>query len=525
MTGLSIVRYAYFMKKQVMKKKHSPGPVIAFAAIALISAAISVVTGLFDFANASVTVKEAFFESIESGALGNMPEVIIGVLGLSVTVVAIIVELASNRYTSRITELFMSSAVNISILGFFVVTGVVCVWESTISVSSHVPVAGSIVIMVLVITSLLLLLPYFAFVFHFLNPHNIIDRMAGSVFSAIQKGGHSSSRHRSDRMKKHAVQGIEQLADVASGAIESKDKVVCMNAAAALGKLTVEYLQAKPEFEDSWFLLNSSIKENPDFVSMQQDVLIDIEQKRYWVEMKILRQFQDLYGESLNRMRDINYLLAIHTRKIAEQAAVARETAIVTLCVKFFNTYLRATINAKDVRTAYNVLNQYRLLAQSTLNFDDGKTAVEIAKMFKYYGQLGFSQGLAFILETAAYDLCELNELAFTNNSRNQHELLDIFLDVDKEAEENHSMEASLRGVRKAQIKLATFYLTHDAEDRAKIIFNDMKNELPSRLNSIREEFANITTREFWEINDRGVNFDYLEEERRNALRLFFSWF
>ena len=31
------------------------------------------------------------------------------------------------------------------------------------------------------------------------------------------------------------------------------------------------------------------------------------------------------------------------------------------------NSYLRATLNARDVRTAYNVLNQYRLLVEAML--------------------------------------------------------------------------------------------------------------------------------------------------------------
>ena len=517
--------YPSFMKNQVLKKKHTAGPFIAFFAIAAISLFISSLTVFFDFANNDVSIKEAFFNSIESGALGNMPEVIIGVLGLSVTVVAIIVELASNRYTPKITELFMSSGVNIAILGFFVVTGVVCVWESTISGSSHVPQAGAIVTTVLVLLSLLLLLPYFAFVFHFLNPHNIIDRMAASVFTAMQRGAGSKNIKFADRKKRSVSYGIEQLADVASGAIESKDKVVCMHATTALGRLAEEYIQAKKTFLPHWFSINSSIKDNPDFVSMQQDVLVDIEKNKIWIEMKILRQFQDLYGEALNRMRDINYLLAIHTRKIAEHAKKSGDEPVVTVCVKFFNTYLRATINAKDVRTAYNVLNQYRLFAQNVITFNGGHVTIEIAKMFKYYGQLAFSQGLAFILETAAYDLCEINELAFKSNAPNQKELLEIFLDVDKEAEENHTLEASLRGVRKAQIKLATFYLTRNKEDLAKIIFNDMKDEIPSRLISIYEEFSNITTKDFWEINDRGVNFDYLDKDRRDALEIFYSWF
>ena len=150
---------------------------------------------------------------------------------------------------------------------------------------------------------------------------------------------------------------------------------------------------------------------------------------------------------------------------------------------------------------------------------------MDIAGRFKYYGQLGFSQGLPFVLETAAYDLCGLNELAFDLRSSCRDILLEIFLEVDKEAEEGHEYEASLRGVRKAQVKLATYYLTNDAEDLARVIYADMKGELPHRLASIREELAGITSKDFWEVSDRGVNFDYLEPKRRAQLELFFSWF
>ena len=512
------------MKHRRTAHNSARGPLIALISLGSISFLLCFVAALFDFARDDISLIDVFFESIQNGAVTGLPEVIIGILGVSITVVAIIVELASNRYTARITDLFMASGVNISILSFFVVTGMLCLWVTVTTGSSQmVPHVGSLLTIVFVAICLLLLLPYFAFVFHFLNPHNIIDRMAGSVFDAVTRGGVENSHPQ--RAKTNAVRGIEQLSDLASGAIESKDKVVCMHAVDSLGYLTCDYLDIKPRLHADWFTLTPLTRDNPDFVSMQPNVLEDIEQKHYWLEMKILRQYQMLYGESLNRMRDINYLLAINTRRIAERALQNNEPHVVPLCVKFFNTYLRATINAKDVRTAYNVLNQYRLLAQTVLAHQSDDVAVEIANRFKYYGQLGFAMGLPFVLETAAYDLCELNEIAFRQGTPARQALLDVFLDVDKEAEEGHSMEASLRGVRKAQIKLATFYLVEGATDLAQCIFRDMKDELPGRLASIRQELSSIRTREFWEINDRGVNFDYLEGDRREALDTFFGWF
>jgi hypothetical protein len=369
---------------------------------------------------------------------------------------------------------------------------------------------------------LLILLPYFAFVFNFLNPHNIIDTMAGAVLKAVKKGGLCSFP---DRYSAQAVKGIEQLSDVASSSIENKDKVVCMHAINSMGKLVENYLRVKKQFNSTWFIMASHIKENPDFLSMQEGIIADIEHKKYWFEMKMLRQYQMLYGESLNRMRDINYLIAINTRTIAELAIKTGNDSILDLAVKFFNTYMRATINAKDVRTAYNVFNQYKLLGKAALKAKKDKTAISISNWFKYYGQLGFETGLPFVLETAAYDLCDLNEMAFNLNADCANEILDVFLDVDKKAEEGHAMEASLRGVRKAQIKLATFYLTNNDENRAKIIFEDMRDELPSRLKSIHGELAGIESEEFWEISDRGINFDYLDAKRRKALETYFSWF
>ncbi len=494
--------------------------------ITAVSAAVYLTTYFIDAANHSgVSLAKLLFSPDVHDVLSSMPEVIAGVLGITITVVAIIVELASNRYTPRVTELFIKSPLNLAVLSFFVVTGLMCIWVSLTGASpSFVPAVGMAVTMFAITAAMLILLPYFAFVFGFLNPHNIIERMGSSTLKAI-RGGKGASEARRSRAKFLAVSGIEQLADVALNSIEHKDKGICMHAVDSLGELVREYLDAKDRMPQSWFLLDIALRENPDFVSMQDEVLGDIERGRFWFEMKVLRQYQMLYGETLNRMRDINYLIAINTRKLAEKAMRLGQDETAALAVKFFNTFLRATVNGRDIRTAYNVLNQYRILAETALEMDRPDVAVEAARRFKYYGQLGFSMGLPFVLETAAYDLCALNEFAFDRKASCQDRILSIFLEVDKEAEEGHEFEASLRGVRKAQVKLATYYLTHDAEDKARAIFLDMQSELPARLASIQGELAGITSKDFWEVSDRGGNFDYLEPDRRAQLDKFFGWF
>ena len=106
----------------------------------------------------------------------------------------------------------------------------------------------------------------------------------------------------------------------------------------------------------------------------------------------------------------------------------------------------------------------------------------------------------------------------------NDQELLEIFLQVDRESD-SEVQETSLRGVRKAQVKLATFYLMAHEEKLARQVFQDMAGERAERLASIRDELMGIRSAEFWEISDRGVNFDYLSPERKEKMLEFFGWF
>jgi hypothetical protein len=158
------------------------------------------------------------------------------------------------------------------------------------------------------------------------------------------------------------------------------------------------------------------------------------------------------------------------------------------------------------------------------LSYDQGSYSIEIARYFKYYGGVSFTAKLPFILETVAYDLCALNELAYEEDSPAARELLRIFLQVDRESE-GDVQETSLRGVRKAQVKLATFYLLKGDEELAREVFRDMSAEQPARLDSIRGELLAIRSSEFWEISDRGANFDYLPPKRKRRMLEFFGWF
>jgi hypothetical protein len=101
--------------------------------------------------------------------------------------------------------------------------------------------------------------------------------------------------------------------------------------------------------------------------------------------------------------------------------------------------------------------------------------------------------------------------------------MLSEFLELDQPLLAQ-SQEKGLLGVRKAQVKLASYYLLNGQEEKSRTICRDMQNEPRERLLAIRQQLEGVTSKDFWEIIDRGRNFEYMPPEQRECMRTFFSW-
>ncbi len=458
--------------------------------------------------------------------MGGMGEVITAVLGIIITVASIIVQLAATRYTPRISEMFFKDRTNLLILAVFLVAAMYSLWINYVIRGNpphhqFIPIAGAFVNIMLMTVTLLLIAPYFLYVFRFLEPGNIVRAIRDIAISEPMAFRHDKKGIH----KAKTVHAIDHLTDIALNALDQKDKGLASAAVDALRELAISFQQKKDLFPPEWFAVSVEVRtSNPDFMSMDVDILEDIGREQSWFEYKIFRQYQMIYNEALNRMRDVDYIVAIDTRLIFEAAYRSGDMPIVDLAIKMFNTYMRATLNARDVRTAYNVFHQYRMVMEFLLEHKEGKRLVDVANFFRYYAQIAFNMRIPFITETVAYDLSRVCELAYEKDSPVADDLLAVLLEVDKEPE-GEQQEQSLRGVRKAQVKLATYFLLHDREDLARRIYEDMQSEPLERIQSIREELISVTTKDFWEVIDRGQNFDYLPPDRRALLGRFFGYF
>ena len=462
-------------------------------------------------------------------ALGSLAQVIAAVLGIAITVVSIVVQLAANRYTSRVTDMFFRDRTNLGVMGFFVVACIEALWVSFGVGKEFVPRGTITVALVMATASLLLLVPYFAYVFDFLDPEKVIARIGAQTLESAAPHKPVAAEGVEARQTL-AVSGLEQLAGIAMNALGQKEKTIATDAAAALRTVLVDYLPEKQGLPGAWFGLSRTLRAHPDFVAMAPESLDELATDRTWLEWIGLRQIREVFGEALKTLPEMTHVIAIDTRYVGEAALDSRDRQVLALTIKFMNTYLRTALNARDVRTSYNVLHQYRQLAEAMMRVPGGAvpwitTALEdVAGHFKYYAQIAHGQGLGFVTETAAYDLCALCELASELGAPSHDRLLAIFLEIDKEAETS-AEEKALRGVRKAQVKLATFYLQRGLATYARAIYEDMAQESPERLRSIRDELLAVTSKHFWEVVDRGTNFDYIDDARKQKLAEFFAQF
>ncbi len=453
-------------------------------------------------------------------SLANLSQVVAAVLGIAITVVAIVVQLAATRYTPRVTDLFFRDGTNLAVLGLFASSCLYTLWVSMTVGKGYLPVRAIGFGIVIVSASVLVLVPYFSYVFAFLEPERVIRKLELDALTTALRARRGQTLAQRQEI---VLANLEHLADIAVNAVSQNDRIIATRACTALGDLVARYLEQKPQTPD-WFRLTDKLRDNPDFVALAAESLLDLEDNRTWLEFKVFRQLHAIFLAALANLRDLAPVVAIELRRVAEGAVSTNDRVALDLTIKFVNTLLRASLNSRDVRTAYNVLHQYRLLCENMLLARLDEEAVQCAAHLRYYAQVAHGMSLGFVTETAAYDLARLCECAAVASAPVQRRNLDHLLQVDKESE-TEAQETGLRGVRKAQVKLATFYLERGEEATARVIWEDMRHERPERLRSIRDELSAVTDRYFWEVVDRGLNFDFLEPSRKAQLPTFFSWF
>ena len=500
------------------------------------------------------------------GFLGSVAEVVCGILAIAITVVAIIVQLAANRYTSKIIDLFINNTVNVGILSFFIVTSVYGLWvtnsievtTNTMNPETFFPRMGISVYLIFTSVSFIILVPYFFYVFYFLKPQNIINRIKKQADGFLKDACLKNRRLGNDKINKklqgtlyklqdNLIANIEQLSEMALSSLTQSDRslgVDCVKSMQEIltGKngntegqdLEKGYLDQKRRFSKEWFEVQKK-----HFGEFDEGIIKELTLLKYWVEMKMGQEFLAILIHSLNEERKLVNTIAISTRDIGKKALrleSGSDDAVLRLVKNSFNTYLKHSIDKEDILSTIDILYQYRFFAEKILQeSEDPAVVIDIAHHLKDHGRIAYVEQMSAVLETIAFDLRSLNEVAFkcyrAANESDEfkkviHELLDIFLTVDDFPERSQD-EETLIGVRKSQAILASYYMQWENGDFCRELLakieNDMKEEPLERLKQIKKEILECKTEMQPVIDENRPNREYITLRRKDELVEFFE--
>lgn len=477
----------------------------------LVAAALFVLP--LSFTHSSLATDQVSAEAL--GWVGSSAEVMAGVLAVAVTVVAIVVELAANRYSHRISELFFSDLLNRAVLVLLVVTTLICLWvsafESLDTNGRGLHKSTFIGVVALVSLSAALLIPFFIRVFAFLSPASIVQR----IYKKGQPARVWRQHQTREAQQAEFIDVTADLYDVAGSAIEHHDRSVALAALNALFDLLEDYHQAREEQPDHWRTLSLAQDMDPDFVAFSADARAEINANGTWLETKVLRQALTMTQRTLPNLSELAHLYIIRCAKLFEFADSFPH--LFEIIKRSFNSMLRAALNADDQRTAYYVLAHYRKLAESAHRIGREDWTLQVAEHISYYSRFAYSIEMTFLLEVGAFDLAEL--IRHTEGSLQADHLLALLLELDKPIGDRESNQSrSLQGVRRAQIRLATHYLESEQGGRYERLLADLAGERFELVAEILDAIQTETQGQYWEFTERGDNFNYLDPELRRHL-------
>jgi len=430
-------------------------------------------------------------------------------LAVTFTTVAIAVPLTANMYSLKFLEFFIKDPVNAAVL-ILMVFGEVDIAVVTFGIKDNfVPVIHLQILLALLIVCSALLFPYLYYVFRFLHPHTLLDRLEDEIEGAL------SAAQRQPKRATHfghpVAEGIEHIVNIAVRSVDRVDRTTAIECVHTLEKVAAHYWTVKASLPPDWFTADAN-----NFLGFSSQYVTELSANHAWVEMKIFSQMRQLQSAALPRMHDVVYTLARALRRLGLTEAATQDAALREMIMEYFNTFVRRAITVKDTRSVFSVFDQYRTYAEAqTVAFPE--LTQEIAYYFQYYGQLARDYGLTFIVEVIAHDLGALVQHAWEARAPCRQKLLERFMLYDTVA------SVPLAGVKKGQAKLASYFLLAGEPEAAEVIGRTFAALSPAFIHAIADDMLHVRRERYWEVNERRVNLDYVPDRQRERLREFFE--
>ncbi len=477
--------------------------VLALSMVTLFSVGL-----LFDLSAAGVSPWQlAQFDAVQARHLNNLLNRNLNQLVAVVfTMVAIAVPLTANLYSLKFLEFFIKDPINAAVLILVAVVDMFNTWAGYSIGEGHVPYVELHGVFWATLVCFAVLFPYLYYVFRFLHPNTLIDRLEDEATSLMK----NASAHPGPTRARLAA-NIENLCNIAVRAVERGDRNTTLAVLAALEEVSRAYTDFKARLPAAWFQAEQDF-----FLGLSSRAVEELTASRSWVEMKVFAQLLQIFSAASPKMPDITAACAKSLRKLAGQPAVLADPVVRELALDYFNTLIRLCLNRRDLRAMFSVFDQYRVLAAALYQAAPADVLL-IARYFEYYARLAREQNLLFAVEIMAYDLGALVEAAWQANLPQRAALLERFVAFDRHA------PRPLSGVKKAQAILASAFLLQGEAEPVATLRRAFAGLSEDFIHAVRDELLSVTREKFWEVNERRLNVDYVPPQQRAWLVEFFA--
>jgi hypothetical protein len=484
--------------------------VVAMPGVALIAVVLMLVV-FFGFLDAgSYTSMRSIFMPDPVAAAGTVA-LAGGAEGVTLSIVIIAVffgiQTAASRYSPRTIGLFTRNIWNALVLSFALASILYTFLVRSEIKPNYVPTSSVIVAEVLALINFAILLPYMVYVFDVMRAESLISGIRKRATRGLRKAvGSANSRGPRNAL----ITCIAQATDIAYGSIQVGDMPVVIYAIEVLGRFVADdYLKVKKKgFKHEWFQVGHA-----EMPGASDQILAEVNRAHTWVEYLILSSFVDMVGLTPVHRKETVHAIALATRDIGLAAIDIGDSEVADLCIRFFNTYLRAAVNRSAPTFASSTMNEYRRLAIGALEWRPDLSVEAAAHMLRY-GRHFDEAGMPAILGAGAEDVADLAIEAHGRDPEVSRRLALLMVRNLADLIPN-ARPIGLNGLFKAVAKLAFWAMASDARDVSAILVEGIAAAPPDFVEGALDRMESMRSGLFWEVNERVIAFDWVEEPLR----------
>ena len=480
--------------------------------LALVTVALMLVV-LFGVLDALRYSSIADFFTPDSTAAGGTLGLVGGAEGVTLSIVLLGVmfgiQTTSARYSPRIIDIFTRNALNAFVLSFALASILYTFLVRSEIKPNYVPMASVAVAEILAIVNFALLFPYVLYVFEVMRPETLVQGIMRTARRDLRRAAGSRDLR---RRRSALMTSVAQVTDIAFASIQLGDVPVAVLGIEVLGQfLARDYIRAKKNLDAEWFKVGHG-----ELPGASDQILAEVNRAKTWFGYMVLSSFVDMVGLTPIHRKEAVYAIAVATRNMGLAAIEAGDPEAAELCLRFFNTYLRTAINRSAPTFASGIMNEYRRFAIGALEWRRD-LAVEAAAHLLRYGRHFDEAGMPAIFGAAAEDVADLAIEARVRDPQVSFRLAQLLvrnlLDLIPNAR-----PIGLNGLFKGVAKLTCWAMASDQKDIAHVLVEGIATAPPDFVDAALSRMESMQNGLFWEVNERVISFDWVEQPLRDQI-------